>query len=49
MDRLEMFKILMVMAAAGELAPIEKKLYALAAVAMGLSAEDFDEKLDEWL
>ena len=41
--------MLEVMAADGELAPVEKKLYALAAVAMGLSAEDLDEKLDEWM
>jgi len=38
-----------VMAADGELAPVEKKLYALAAVSMGLSGEDHDEKLEEWL
>jgi len=41
--------MLEVMAADGELAPVEKKLYALAAGAMGLSGEDLDEKLDEWL
>jgi len=31
------------MLADGELAPREKKLYALAAAAMGLPAEDFDQ------
>ena len=37
-------ELLEVMAADGELAPLEKKLYAVAAAAMGLSAEDLDRK-----
>ena len=41
--------LLEVMAADGELAPVEKKLYALCAAAMGLSAEDLDDKIDQWL
>lgn len=41
--------LLEVMAADGELAPVEKRLYALAAAAMGLSAEDLDRKIDKWL
>ena len=41
--------LLEVMAADGELAPVEKKLYALSAAAMGLSAEDLDDKIDQWL
>ncbi len=42
-------ELLEVMAADGELAPVEKKLYAVAATAMGLSAKDLDEKLDQWM
>lgn len=41
--------LLEVMAADGELAPVEKKLYALAAAAMGLSADDLDRMIDECL
>ena len=42
-------ELLEVKAADGELAPLEKKLYAVAAAAMGLSAEDLDRNIDEWM
>jgi len=41
--------LLEVMAADGELAPVEKTLYAHAAAAMGVSAEDLNQRLDQWL
>lgn len=41
--------LLEVMAADGELAPVEKRLFALAAAKMGFSGEDLGRLLDEML